>query len=134
MQTKIIEATNGFNWGKFLLGRLDHEWQLRSSIEPDRLLLPQLGWSQDARLLWVLDLQTGEGAYFRIGGSARSDLQKHRIWVCPLFEPFLGWLYAQDVTDLDRLPALVELPNADSALYGYRRPGASDEPNTQGEP
>lgn len=123
VKTKIIEATNGFNWGKFLLGRLDHEWEVKSAVDPGRRLLTQLGWAPDRMNLWVLDLQTGEGAYFQLGGSARSDLQKHRVWVCPLFEPFLSWLYQQDVTDLDQLPALVELANAPGAIYGYRRQG-----------
>ncbi len=121
MQTKIIEATNRFNWGKFLLGKLDHEWQAR--IDEGRLLLQQLGWGQSDKRLWVLDLQTGEGAYFRLGGLARHDLQKHRIWVCPMYEPFLTWLYQQDCSDLDKLPSMIELLGAEIALYGYRRPG-----------
>jgi hypothetical protein len=125
MKTKIIEATqnleNGFNWGKFLIGRLDEEWRHRSIVgsDSDRALLAQCGWGSDH--LWVLDLQTGEGAYFLPGGYAVADLNKHAIWVCPMFEPFLTWLYAQDVTDLDALPAVVELPNVPGAFAGYRR-------------
>lgn len=115
--------TNGLNWGKFLLGRLDHEWQVRSAIDVGKPLLSQLGWSQSTNFLWVLDLQTGEGAYFRVGGHAKVDLRKHKIWVCPMYEPFLTWLYKQDTSDLDRLPAMIELPDAEFDLYGYRRPG-----------
>ena len=59
--------------------------------------------------LVVLDLQTGEGAIFMPGGLAAADLDKHGIWVCPLFEPFLAWLYKQDLSDLDALPAVVEI-------------------------
>lgn len=73
--------------------------------------------------MWVLDLQTGEGAFFRPGGYAAADLEKHRVWVCPLFEPFLEWLYRQDLTDLGQLPRLVELPDAEFAMRGYRRAG-----------
>lgn len=147
MQTKVIEVTNGFNWGKFMLGRPDQEWQLRSGLydvarratdetlgedtydqlnatnPSTRPLLAQLGWGPEH--LWVLDLQTGEGAYFLPGGHAKNDLDRHRIWVCPMFEPFLSWLYQQDLSDLDALPTGVELTEdaAPSALYGHRRPG-----------
>lgn len=148
MQTHVIEATNGINWGKFLLGRMDEEWKLRSGLfdvaresTDDVLgegaydevagpsyarpgtapLLRQLGWSPNH--LWVLDLQTGEGAYFRPGGKASYDLNKHRIWVCPLFEPFLEWLYGQDLRELHALPTTVELADAPFAMHGYRRDG-----------
>lgn len=125
MITKIIEAAQGPegpNWGKFMLMRFDHdEWQVRSSIDPEASLLRACGWSHDH--LWVLDLQTGEGAFFRPGGSAHADLDKHRVWVCVLFESFLEWLYTQDLRDLTALPDLVELPDAPMGTYGYRRPG-----------
>lgn len=146
MKTKIIEAgqsAEGPNWGKFLLGRLDVEWQVRSglaevarqateevggpgSYDPGPRphtapLLAEVGW--DRRHLWVLDLQTGEGAFFRPGGLARADLHKHKIWVCPMFEPFLEWLYRQDLSDLDALPSFVSLPDAPFDFAGYRRPG-----------
>ena len=125
MQTKIIEATNQrVNWGKFMLGRFDHEWKQCSTISTlSTPLLREIGW--DSSHLLVLDLQTGEGAIFRINpsGHAANDLRKHRIWVCPLFEPFLVWLYRQDVSDLSALPAMIDLPDAEPALWGYRRPG-----------
>lgn len=133
MKTKIIEASNGQNWGKFMLGRLDsHEWAARSQIERSPLafglddhpgvpLIQACGWTH--KHIWVLDLQTGEGAWFKPGGYPKADLEKHAIWVCLLFEPFLEWLYEQDLTHLDDLPALVELPDAPAGLYGHRRPG-----------
>ena len=122
MKTKIIEATNGpANWGKFLLGRFDREWDLVSAVAPETLLLYGRGWEPNHLL--ILDLQTGEGAIFRPGGMAHADLEKHRIWVCPLFEPFLEWLYKQDLTDLDKLPAQIDLPKAEFQWAGYRRPG-----------
>jgi hypothetical protein len=113
VKTKIIEATNGDrNWGKFCVMGPDVEWLRRSTVsESQTSLLRQIGWGPEH--IWVLDLQTGEGAY----------LQKHRIWVCPLFEPFLGWLYQQDTSDLEALPDSVDLPDAPFQLVGYRRQG-----------
>jgi hypothetical protein len=123
--TKIIEVTNNsMNWGKFLLGHPDTEWDRKAMIEgtpSDRPLLGICGWS---RLhLWVLDLQTGEGAFFHIGGNAQADLNNHRIWVCPMFEPFLEWLYAQKQLDITQLPDTLNLPDAPFEMTGYRRPG-----------
>lgn len=127
MKLCLIEATNGFNWGKFAVGRMDDEWHWTSSIELSygMPLLDQLGWTH--KHLWVLDLQTGEGAFFKPGGYAKADLDKHKIWVCPLFEPFLTWLYDQDLADLTKLPAYVELPHAEPAPRVPRRPGPAQE-------
>jgi hypothetical protein len=124
VKTKFIQATNGdgINYGKFMLARFDaDEWDRRSHFAGHRSLIAQCGWSPDHLL--VFDLQTGEGALFRPGGYAKADLDKHRVWVCILFEPFLEWLYTQDLSDLDALPDHVDLPHAPSGLYGYRRPG-----------
>ncbi len=125
MITKIIEATNGFNWGKFMLCRFDdEEWNRRSGTEGcdnGHPMLPQLGWSRDN--LWVLDLQTGEGALFAPHGLAVADLEKHKIWVCPMYSPFLEWLYTQDLKDITQLPNSVTLSKAESAIWGYRRKG-----------
>ena len=131
METRIIEASSPQgNWGKFLVGRFDQqEWGRRSStpgVMTQRPLMTQvpllakLGWGPEH--IFVMDLQTGEGATFRHGGFAPADLNKHRIWVCPLFEPFLVWLYRQDVATLANLPAWVSL-DAPLAMAGYRRPG-----------
>jgi hypothetical protein len=127
MKTKIIEATNvehgGINHGKFLVARFDNEWSYQSAID-QRPLLRGRGWSPEHVL--VLDLQTGEGAIFQPGGYAKADLDKRKIWVCPMFESFLAWLYTRDLRDLDQLPALIQL-DAESALYGYRREGDTGE-------
>lgn len=125
MQTKFIETTNtdagGMNWGKFMVARFtESEWERRSEVG-GQIMLAERGWSKDNLL--VLDLQTGEGAVFKPKGYAKGDLDQHALWVCPLFEPFLGWLYEQDLTDIEKLPALVKIKNPASALYGYRRPG-----------
>lgn len=123
MRTYRFEASNGANWGKFCVAVMDTEWTWRSTVDDlPGSLLARRGWSRSH--LWVLDLQTGEGALFLHGGYARADLGKHQIWVCPLFEPFLAWLYRQDPRDFERLSEhAVELPPAPVILYGHRRPG-----------
>jgi hypothetical protein len=131
VKTKIIEGVQDLkvpgNWGKFLVGEPDVEFTRASAVNTgfSGSLLTSIGWTWQH--VWVLDLQTGEGAFFRPGGLAHADLEKHRILVCPLFEPFLEWLYEryrQDgELDLDELPDVVELPGAEFAFSGYRRPG-----------
>jgi len=121
MISKIVECCNGFNWGKFQLIRYEEaDWNYQSEVAK-KSLLRECGW--DKNHLWVLDLQTGEGAFFRPGGYAVSDLEKHKIWVCLLYSPFLEWLYKQDLSDITKLPSIVKLPDAPSGLWGYRREG-----------
>lgn len=142
MQTKIIEAVQPGtpqNWGKFMLMRPGVEWQRRSAVSDltvNPALLAMLGWEPEhihyrsllAAIGWgprhviVFDLQTCEGAAFLPGGRAKADLDKHRIHVCPLFEPFLEWLYQQDLTELAKLPDSVEI-EAEFEMAGYRRLG-----------
>lgn len=128
MKTKFVEVTNGpRNHGKFMVAEFDEsDWKYRSVVDPAALplLSSVCGWGRG--MLWVLDLQTGEGAIFRHGGYAHADLDKHAVWVCPMFEPFLEWLYEQDVSDLDALPDHVDLPDAEFHMYGYRRPGPEE--------
>jgi hypothetical protein len=146
MRTHIVEVTNGpNNWGKFLIGQFDHEWEHTSAVDLGRRLLPAIGWGPGSAYTLVVDLQTGEGAIFLLGGLASADLQKHKIWVCPMFEPFLEWLYtrwreAHDQASLykavragdprpdfwEALPVLVDLPDASFAMSGYRRTGQAE--------
>lgn len=118
------------NWGKFMVGLLDDECSWRSRVDHGRPLLQACGWWGAASgNIWVFDLQTGEGCFVRPGGSAHADLEKHAVWVCPLFEPWLEWLYAQlrghddYARRLTGLPLVVELPDAEFSLAGYRRSG-----------
>ena len=121
MQTKFMEVTNNNkNWGKFLLFRFDNEWQYKSAFT-GRSLLHEVGWNQEN--IFVLDLQTGEGARFMPGGLASADLDKHKIWVYPMYEPFLNWLYRQNLEDLTKLPDSLDIPEAEFAMRGYRRGG-----------
>jgi hypothetical protein len=57
MRGKIVEVTNFFNWGKFLLSRFeDSEWAMPSRIsEYERSLVAGRGW--DRQHVFVLDLQ-----------------------------------------------------------------------------
>jgi hypothetical protein len=131
VRTRFVEATQsreeGFNHGKFLVGWPEpEEWGRRSVIDADTgadtSLLRRCGWSPDHLL--VADLATGEGAFFLPGGMPGADLVKHRVWVCPMFEPFLAWLYdfLRDEPP-EMLPAVVELPGVPPTMQGYRRPG-----------
>lgn len=130
MITKIIEATNNrLNWGKFMVCRYDgEEWSRKVKVDghpyPNDLLFRSIG--TDPRCVWVLDLQTGEGALFKPGGNPTADLDKHRVWVCPMFEPFLNWLYGQNLNDLSKLPDAIDIPDAEFRLHGYRRPGSNE--------
>ena len=129
MRIAFVEAGNGVNWGKFAVGRFDAtEWRHPAAMSGTvgASLVRTEGWTPRSHA-WVLDLATGEGAYFTLGGYAAADLIKHRIWVCPLYEPFLGWLYQRYRDDpdgwFDALPPVVELSDAPALAFGYRRPG-----------
>lgn len=138
MKTKFVEAMHPEgtgNWGKFMVGKFEeHEWHRESIVLTGWVssreghlataLLISRGWHPDHHI-FVMDLQTGEGAMFMPGGIAKADLNKHKIWVCPLFEPFLTWLYKQDLTDLDKLPSKIEFTHEEAPCdyAGYRRPG-----------
>lgn len=142
MRTTIVEATTGpqGNHGKFLVGCFDTEWSYFSVLKsPMRAVLEHEGWTADHLL--VLDLATGEAALFRPGGSARDDLDKHGIWVCPMYEGFLVWLWDRynywvhetrgtivgPADFLKSLPSLVHLTfdEAPFSWTGYRRSGPS---------
>ena len=133
MKTKIIEVTNQINWGKFMVGIFDDtDWQTSSDIGRHASILRARGW--DVQHFWLLDIETGEGACFRHGGHPKADLDKHRVWVCPLYECFLGWLYKQPkdfLNDLEKLPSKVilskEETQAHTAMYGYRRLGPDSQ-------
>lgn len=126
MKTRIVEVTQGieggFNWGKFLFAEFDNEWEYQSKIGMSPLLRSR-GWGPNHRLF--LDIETCEGAIMSFPiGSARADLAKHRIWVCPMAQPLLEHL--QQIRwngDLDELPDVFELPAAPAEMQGYRRPG-----------
>lgn len=139
MKTKIIEATNpgsngsaGFNWGKFLVLQLDEvEWSVKSvipcgdpeiqAVQDKYPLLRHIGMSRAT--VFVIDLQTREGAGFVPGGCAAIDLNQKCVWVCPMYEPFLQWLYGQDLKDVTKLPSLAVLTDAPGDFRGYRRTG-----------
>jgi len=132
MIVHLIEAANVGNWGKFALLRWSpEELRIPSTLpgyESYPVITPGRKFGHDETM--VIDLQTGEGAAFILGGGeceARYQLnQKHQIWVCPLYEPFLVWLHEQPglergAGDITALPRFVELPEAEFSFSGYRR-------------
>ena len=128
MQRWFFEAMTDFNWGKFMVARFDGDdlnYKSRTDTEFPVSLIRSQGWGSEHML--VVDLTTGEGAIFAVrpNGFPHADLEKHRIWVCVLFEAFLEWLYQQDVSDMDALPSVVQLAVA-PAMQGYRRPGPAE--------
>jgi hypothetical protein len=141
MDTCFVEATNGFNHGKFMVGRLtaeeaqatsnlpglEGEWLFHNSggrrrFTPDRTL--------------IVDLQTGEGCEFSLerhglphAEQASWELNdRHKIWVCPLFEPFVRWLavWASEHENwtIGQIPNLIDLKDAKFAFAGHRREGS----------
>ncbi len=136
MDTRFVEVTNGFNHGKFLIGRysepeMDERTQFGGEFGQYSIIRSQ-GFSRLDH--WILDLSTGEGAIFPLTGSATHDVHKRRIRVCVLYEPFVVWLYAHVAANpdtwWDELPRLVALPHAPSDFGGYRRPGLPDGPTS----
>jgi hypothetical protein len=132
MKTHFLEATNDdLNWGKFLVCIYDDEEKsYKSQMCPDlfgRPLLVSTGRGRPS--FWLLDLQTGEGAEFyppapKDAFTAKFDLDKHAVWVCPMYEPTLVWLYQNShLVFGGGLPGKINLPNAEFSFRGYRRPG-----------
>ncbi len=131
MKVLLLEVTNGFNFGKFAVGRFEPDELSRLSLVDATMgmqirLIAGRGWGPDHFLMF--DLQTGEGAFFRHGGLARADLNKHHIHVCPMFLPTLEHLYRVPLAEFDSLPPLLELTEAEapSSMYGYRRTGVQE--------
>lgn len=131
MKVRYIEGHgNDFNWGKWMLCRWDGEdWAVKSNLpglyRGAYSLIASQGWAETH--VWVMDLATGEGALFQLGGYAAADLNRHRIHVCVLFEAFLTWLYQHYRAGRndwwDSLPKVVDLPDAEQDFHGHRRPG-----------
>jgi hypothetical protein len=132
MKVKFIEAnSNNANWGKFMV--CQYEPQERGYISPiaeDNLLRNCAATREEG--VWVMDLATGEGAFFNPSrGNAKYHLnEKHKILVCILYEAFLIWLYEQDLTDIDLLPAVIDV-NVPFAFFVNRRLGKDIEGNIE---
>lgn len=121
MDVKFVEATNGpQNWGKFAVLKFDDdEWKELSAVD-QRPLLAGRGWGRDH--VMVVDLQTGEGAFFFPGGIHWSDMDKHQIWVCPMYEHALRTI-CDGEHDPMKTPPLLDFPDAPFEYAGYRRGG-----------
>lgn len=123
MISRFIEASHGDggNYGKFIVLRFDkRESQIKTRL-PGHTGHPLFTFAGARKLnpktTFVFDLQTGEGAAFYIGdkGGARIALSQRDIWVCPLYLPFLNWLWGQDMSDITKLPRYVDLSGAEFA-------------------
>jgi hypothetical protein len=130
MKSKIVEVCQPqpVNWGKFIIAQFDEQEASHISAVSNFPLLAEIGYWGDLRTwLWVFDLQTGEGAIFPVlnRGGCQYDLEKHQIWVCPLYEPFLEWLYRNYNGDVDDIPNYLEI-DVPASLHGYRRPGIGE--------
>lgn len=130
MRSKIIEVCQPtpVNWGKFMIAEFDENETSYISVITKSPLLPAIGyWGEENKWLWLLDLQTGEGALFPVSskGNAKYQLDKHKIWVCLLYEPLLEWLYQNYKGDIDEIPSYIEI-DAPAGLYGYRRSGTGN--------
>jgi len=124
MRLYLFEASSGWakNYGTFAVGRLgSEELRQESAYYPGSSALGQRKY--DERKLWAMDMVTCEGAAFDPKADLVSQLERHQIWVCVLYEPFLRWLGQQDLRDLSILPRKVDLPDVPPALVGYRRTG-----------
>jgi hypothetical protein len=117
--TKIIEGSDGGAYGKWLVGQLDeHERSRKTSLpgyEGNASIWTFAGarrFGADPGAVFVLDLQTGQGAVFNptTSSSPDYDLDQANIWVCPLFRDFFRWLYTQDLADVTQLPNFIDLP------------------------
>ena len=75
MRTKVIEASDGILYLKAIVGKFGpEEWTRRRALPgwSDLYLLPK--WTDEH--FWILDLELGTGAIFRMGGLASYDLKK----------------------------------------------------------
>ena len=75
MRAKIVEASDGILYLKAIVGVFDQEeWHRRRAL-PGWEHQPLLGkWT--AQHFWILDLELGSGAVFKMGGLAHWDLDK----------------------------------------------------------
>lgn len=139
MITRFIEATqktDNYNHGKFMVARFDADEAKAMTAMPgyEEWSLWRIGGQRKLHpgTTLVVDLQTGEGAAFSLKGSwpgaAKYDLDAHKIWVCPMYEHFLGWLYRQGLGDgagdITTLPRYVEIDTLEGSVAGYRRDGS----------
>jgi hypothetical protein len=121
MKTQFLEASGSMNHGRFLILEFEpSDWDVESKVSSGSVLASAGFWTWRP-LFALIDLVTCEGALFDGRGVARHDLDSRRIWVCPMYEPTLEWLYRQKPVALP-LPGVVEL-DVPGELYGHRRDG-----------
>lgn len=93
MITKLIETTDMFNHGKFLVGQMEgFELTQYLAIKDDGRQLSHVLHASPSKF-WVLDCATCEGAFFDFSNDAYYQLERHQVWVCPMFPLFLEWAF-----------------------------------------
>lgn len=131
MKVKFIECEDKLNWGKFQLLQWEpSDMQRQSKVREGTPLLmavegQRVAGNDPLKAVFVRDLQTEEGATLHPAKEVdpKPQLDRHRVWVCPLFLPFARWLFANWEGDVATLPDIVELSGEVLHLQGYRRPG-----------
>lgn len=117
MIVKFIEASDGTAHGKFMLARMDAELATRSGLpgyEDEPLMTVGGRRKFNSHSTLVVDLQTGRGAALALDPFSYTKLDEGgRMWVCPMFRPFLKWLCLQGLGmgagDITALPSYVEI-------------------------
>lgn len=87
MKTKFFEGTDQFNYGKFMLGAMSLD-ELNTPCLETTGGVNQFIHNTESKF-WILDLQTKEGAFFDLKFDIIPQLEKHQIWVCPMYPLFL---------------------------------------------
>lgn len=134
MLSKMVEVSDQVNWAKLMVSQFDNDelaYKSRVDTEAKSLLEAVAArrkeyWGEAQQKRLVVDLQTDEGAWFlpHPERDPKVDLDRHQIWVCPLFYPFLQWLYRTNPVHVSGIPDVVELDPDDVIKFqGYRRPG-----------
>lgn len=108
MDAQFAEVTDGIAYGKFMVARLDTAELNAPSAMPEappgtRLLTYSGRRRMNDHTTLVIDLQRGTAAAWPLNGpvsNARHYLTEHlrglERLVCPMYIPFVGWLYEQD--------------------------------------
>ncbi len=101
MQGIVIEATNGVEWGSFVVCSTQ-DADFACATLP---LFQRAGWS--TRSVWALDLRSGIG--FMVWSDGLPTDVYPSVKDSPLFRAFLSWLLTENLSSLDALPRYVDL-------------------------
>lgn len=121
MNTHLLEVSDGYMHGKFMLARLDaDDLRQRSALpgyETDNFWTNSGGRRKfNTHSTLVIDCQTGAAVALSLDPYSWTKLERDGehagAWVCPMFRPMLKWLCQQGIDksgDLTGLPRFVEI-------------------------